>query len=449
MVRRSYHPKPPAHRSEWVMWVGNVASDATHDELLWFFNRASDGHVVSGGGDHRSRAENASSSSTAVKSIFLISHSSCAFVNYESEQSLQEAIERFNGVPLRANDPRRARLVCRVRKKNDDLKAGVGGQRGTGMHSRYVKEQKGKGRESPTKIASRLAAAISTVSISNDEGEPGPGDNLKRPSSSESSASTSSSVLTRHFPRRYFILKSLTKSDLDLSVRTGLWATQKHNEEVLDRAFRTSKEVYLIFGVNKSGEFYGYAKMAGPVRQGEQGVSWAPHSSRSRLSTRPVAPTSTPAEPSFSPLPVDRASPTLRMAVSREHTFAPALLGEGYKLPAIETPKTRHSLDDRLQVDMATRRDESSPESELDASAAPKTLRSVEEPEATEDSWGNSFAVEWIRQERLPFPRTMHLRNPWNHEREVRVSRDGTELEPTVGQRLTEEWDALQNEAFE
>ena len=48
--------------------------------------------------------------------------------------------------------------------------------------------------------------------------------------------------------------------DLDLSVEKGLWATQKHNEGVLDQAFRTSKEVYLIFGVNKSGEFYGHAR---------------------------------------------------------------------------------------------------------------------------------------------------------------------------------------------
>jgi hypothetical protein len=48
--------------------------------------------------------------------------------------------------------------------------------------------------------------------------------------------------------------------DLDLSLQTGLWATQPHNEIVLDQAFRTSKEVYLFFSVNKSGEFFGYAR---------------------------------------------------------------------------------------------------------------------------------------------------------------------------------------------
>ena len=50
--------------------------------------------------------------------------------------------------------------------------------------------------------------------------------------------------------------------DLDLSVQKNMWATQRHNEEILDQAYRTSKDVFLIFGVNKSGEFYGYARLA-------------------------------------------------------------------------------------------------------------------------------------------------------------------------------------------
>lgn len=50
----------------------------------------------------------------------------------------------------------------------------------------------------------------------------------------------------------------MNEADLDLSVKTGLWATQSHNEPVLDQAFRSCKEgVYLIFGANKTGEWYG------------------------------------------------------------------------------------------------------------------------------------------------------------------------------------------------
>ena len=62
-------------------------------------------------------------------------------------------------------------------------------------------------------------------------------------------------------------------------------------------------------------------------------------------------------------------------------------------------------------------------------------------------TWGEPFKLQWIRTERLPFYRTKHLRNPWNHDREIKVSRDGTELEPSVGQALLEEWDRVIEES--
>lgn len=51
-------------------------------------------------------------------------------------------------------------------------------------------------------------------------------------------------------------------------------------------------------------------------------------------------------------------------------------------------------------------------------------------------SWGKPFKVEWLSANRLPFYRTRGLRNPWNANREVKIARDGTELEPSVGERL-------------
>jgi len=58
-------------------------------------------------------------------------------------------------------------------------------------------------------------------------------------------------------------------------------------------------------------------------------------------------------------------------------------------------------------------------------------------------TWGEPFKLQWIKTERLQFYRTRHLRNPWNHNREIKVSRDGIELEPSVGQALLEEWDRV------
>jgi hypothetical protein len=45
---------------------------------------------------------------------------------------------------------------------------------------------------------------------------------------------------------RFFILKSLTVEDLELSVRTSIWATQAHNEEVLNSAFQVSSRYNMI-----------------------------------------------------------------------------------------------------------------------------------------------------------------------------------------------------------
>lgn len=51
-------------------------------------------------------------------------------------------------------------------------------------------------------------------------------------------------------------------------------------------------------------------------------------------------------------------------------------------------------------------------------------------------TFGRPFGVSWQSTERLPFYRTRGLRNPWNADREVKVARDGTELESTVGRKL-------------
>jgi hypothetical protein len=50
--------------------------------------------------------------------------------------------------------------------------------------------------------------------------------------------------------------------------------------------------------------------------------------------------------------------------------------------------------------------------------------------------WGKPFKIEWVSTTRLPFYRTRGLRNPWNSNREVKIARDGTELETSVGRRL-------------
>ena len=78
------------------------------------------------------------------------------------------------------------------------------------------------------------------------------------------------------------------------------------------------------------------------------------------------------------------------------------------------------------------------PEAEVEENNAEKddTVQADADSSAVAQSWGKPFKIEWISTNRLPFYRTRGLRNPWNANREVKIARDGTELEPGVGERL-------------
>ena len=43
---------------------------------------------------------------------------------------------------------------------------------------------------------------------------------------------------------KYFIVKSLTVEDLELSARNGTWATQAHNEVTLNKAYQVCEHVH-------------------------------------------------------------------------------------------------------------------------------------------------------------------------------------------------------------
>lgn len=66
------------------------------------------------------------------------------------------------------------------------------------------------------------------------------------------------------------------------------------------------------------------------------------------------------------------------------------------------------------------------------------TAEEADEAAASSGSqpFGKPFKIVWLATTRLPFYRTRGLRNPWNANREVKIARDGTELETSVGKRL-------------
>lgn len=156
-----------------------------------------------------------------LESLFLISKSNCAFANYRDEAICVEAQQKLHDSKFFS-----VRLVSRLRKSTVE---GAGGT------------------TAPTGPSS-TAAASSTFPASNEDppdvapSEEGSGSpNPVTVASSEPSTQSSRSTPGATDPAqkdRFFILKSLTVEDLELSVGTGIWATQSHNEETLNNAFK-------------------------------------------------------------------------------------------------------------------------------------------------------------------------------------------------------------------
>nr|XP_046173076.1 3'-5' RNA helicase YTHDC2 isoform X1 [Oncorhynchus gorbuscha] len=68
-------------------------------------------------------------------------------------------------------------------------------------------------------------------------------------------------------PVRYFIMKSSNLRNIDISQQKGIWSTTPSNELKLNRAFLESSLVFLVFSVQGSGHFQGYARMTSVIGQ--------------------------------------------------------------------------------------------------------------------------------------------------------------------------------------
>ena len=349
------------------MWAGNVPADTTQDEI-WAFFRAAPGPAGSTDG-------------AGIESIHMIARSNCAFVNYLTEAHLLHAIATISGQPLRLRDKKCKPLLCRIRQREDDAKSGVGAQRMTGIHRAFVKDKDERDRDRQGKAAlarPRLRPGGEGEGEVSSEAvviESGPDEEDSQGSSS--GQSSNSSLFLAHFPKRYFILKSHNVDDLDDSVRQGWWSTQAHNEYVLDQAYRTAKDgVFIFFSANKSGQWYGYARMSGPI------IPPGKDKSSSSSSDEPSG-----------LLPSD--------------------------LLADSPPRTQPLNTSEAGTD------------------------SDHQQEGAAPAQGRPFRIEWIKAQRLPFARTKHVANGFNSGREVKISRDGTEVEPSSGEQMVALFESL------
>lgn len=168
--------------------------------------------------------------------------------------------------------------------------------------------------------------------------------------------------------------------------------------------------MYLIFSANKSGEYFGYARMTSPISN-EPTSLIGPEA-------KPEA-VNAPDIPKSIPTPATEWAPKGRIIddSARGTIFWEADLSESESEDAAVDGEAVHGKKEKEKEELHHSH------AANDASAQPQ-------------AWGKPFKVEWISTNRLPFYRTRGLRNPWNANREVKIARDGTELETSVGERL-------------
>ncbi|KAF4414079.1 Zinc finger CCCH domain-containing protein 45 [Colletotrichum fructicola] len=307
-----------------------------------------------------------------LESLFLISKSNCAFANFKDETTCVTAQQKLHDSKFQS-----VRLVSRLRKSTVEGATGVTAPTGPSASS---------GSQTPHDVPVQPTVVEASTEAT-------------APEAAETKPATSVDAAPQK--DKFFVLKSLTVEDLELSVRTGIWATQSHNEETLNGAFQSVDNVYLVFSANKSGEYFGYARMTSSINEDPAAAI------------------------EFAPKAQSANDTDLPKAIPTEATDY--------------APKGR-IIDDSARGTIfweAEREDgESGDEEEEQSDVSSRKSWNQEGDGTTNKAWGKPFKLEWLSTARLPFYRTRGLRNPWNSNREVKIARDGTELEPSVGRRL-------------
>ncbi|KAM9735252.1 3'-5' RNA helicase YTHDC2 isoform 2-T3 [Menidia menidia] len=136
------------------------------------------------------------------------------------------------------------------------------GQRPRPMSSEEGPRSSGRGSRSSLQIPSNSSSDNSSCSVAVDSPRdppcpPSSGKQVLKPASLQAA---SSSV-------RYFIMKSSNIRNIEISQQKGIWSTTPINETKLTKAFLGNGLIILIFSVQGSGHFQGYARMTSVISQ--------------------------------------------------------------------------------------------------------------------------------------------------------------------------------------
>jgi hypothetical protein len=144
---------------------------------------------------------------SGLESLFLISKSNCAFANFKDEVACSAAQMKIHDSRFQT-----VRLVSRLRRSSTgSVKPGTLG---------------------PAALSPPSVPVVASTNPVDEEL-----DNSETIMEERQDTQSRESSLPRD---KYFIVKSLTVEDLELSVRNGIWATQSHNEDTLNQAYQVS-----------------------------------------------------------------------------------------------------------------------------------------------------------------------------------------------------------------
>lgn len=307
------------------------------------------------------------------------------------------------------------------------------------------------------------------------------------------------------FKERFFIMKSFQESEFDRSVAVGTWTTQEHNVTVLNEAFCNSDSVFLIFSANQSGRFFGYARMTGSIRQSLRTVSVNAgtatplnqnatnlyrRSEEAESVDRPAMSSAVRCDPLCNRLTslLQETNPDLdpgsghHAAASKHSQSCPDLVSrkpatedsalspktvspihampnapfstcEGPMHEVLTTPTSKGAIDFGERDVGKGGRDPHNQRHTFETDQTDNDTLSVPGPDSQSSmldlpsgSEGHKFALAWISTVPVPFGLTRDLRNPWKANLPIKVSRDGTELEPSVGRQLLVKWRKMSSE---
>jgi YT521-B-like domain len=183
-----------------AIWIGNLPPQTELMDLVHHVCKETDG----------------------LESLFLISKSSCAFANFKDEEASIAAQRKLHDSKFMM-----VKLVSRLRKSTVEGPAGTTAPTGPASSSQL------KG-PAPNQVA--------TGNTNDTNGDKATVPGVETPPTVAESTPVKLPTVGAGATQkdRFFILKSLTIEDLDLSVQTGIWATQSHNEQTLNDAFNVS-----------------------------------------------------------------------------------------------------------------------------------------------------------------------------------------------------------------